>query len=274
MTDRYVGIRPDVLDDIAEEHSLRLDARAVLTHLLMLVDHRTGEANYTLGALADRMGAHPVTLRKVLNQLSGKGLVTFRFPKGHMGTISVPPYPQLVHLSRSQREGFALRNATTVRYDDGAATVVPGPTTRRDRVTSAKGSRCDQDPLSGVFSPALGEAPAARDPVSPLLRKPDAPHPQDEVLEGEEIPIESSPSLGSTPGRGRAQVTTHNEQQSPGFHTASSSMSCGTNGGGSDPTPVHPRSRNDTAKAIAAHMPDERDARATDTPEVETRGVA
>jgi hypothetical protein len=75
--------------------------------------------------------------------------------------------------------------------------------------------------------------------------------------------ITSIPSLGSTPGHGHAQVADHNEQQSLGLSCSSSSMSRGLDGGGNEPTPEHPRSRSNTAQAIAAHVPNERRARGT-----------
>jgi hypothetical protein len=229
---RFVQLRPSAFEDAVEQHTLSLAEQGLLSRLLLLVDYRTARYDCTLDELAQRVGIHRHNLRPKLARLAECGLIERKFPQGHRGSVTVTSYLDLVHLSAPQVAKHALHKE---RFPAERTNGDSDPQVATRAGTSSESRGANRTRLSvSVEAAAEGEVAAVVDINKARTRV--ASQPKDATPS--RAPDESFTARGSTPapmGANSRPETTRAGR--------------GSAGGGSEATPVHPRSRSERADA-------------------------
>lgn len=111
VQERHVSVLPDALRAFCAEAGLSFDERALLEHLLLEADWRSGELRgFTLTGLAADVGRGPSgrrTLAVRLDRLAAAGAVAWSpGAGGNPGRLVVLVYRQLVRVERDSRRGW------------------------------------------------------------------------------------------------------------------------------------------------------------------------
>lgn len=265
MTSRFVCIKPVELRALVDCHQLSPPEFAVLIWLTLEADHKTGLWRGTQAQLAEAVRLHRTNVRRHLARLETLGLIRCNFPKGHEGSVRVLPYLDVVHLPDSQVANHYLRDDMTPDRNDTKFRRANGGHKQRNATSEVVNHYLWTDEsagqrvgASGLVASALGESFAGGG-------REDEEANRARVL-GENVidfprtrSVASSPE-GSTPSRVAAAGPRAALAGEP--HPLDASLPRVSAGGGSEATPVHPRSLNDIPSSLAADVSHLRDPRA------------
>lgn len=274
---RFVGIKTAELLDLVREQQLHSTAAWLLTCLLYESDHTTGTWTGTQRQLGEVASIHRTRVKAWLDVLEERALVTAYLPQGHIGWVRVWCYLELVYVTDAQAAKHNLRGRPG-RVSDAS---VPRSKSRKVRLmkprqksgsATSEGAKCDlwADERAGHEVAASGLVESTLDEPFALGGEDDEEADRARVLVQKVVDIKSRmrnntspPSLEATPGRAAA-VGAH-----AGLASSSSavpSVTRGSAGGGSEATPVHPRSLNDTPSSRSTTVGGSRDPRAMGSP--------
>lgn len=266
MTSRFVCIKPVELRALVDCHQLSPPELAVLLWLTLEADHKTGLWRGTQAQLAEAVRLHRTNVRRHLARLEALGLIRCNFPKGHEGSVRVLPYLDVVHLPDSQVANHYLRDDMTPDRNDTKFRRANGG--HKSQITTSEVVNrylwTDETAGQGVVASGLVERHALG-PSFALGGKDDEDSNRARAL-GENVidfprtrRVTSSPE-GSTPSRAATASSRAALAGEP--HPLDASLPRVSAGGGSEATPVHPRSLNDIPSSLAADVSHLRDPRA------------
>lgn len=232
MSARYVQVRPDVFRELADRHELTLTERWVLVMLTMHADYEDGIWKGTQGELSKLVGVSRRNLPARLDVLEDKDLIETYWPQGHSGGVWVLRYLDLVRLSsgpKAMQHPLRKGRLGPLWQQLGRTPKAMQRRKRRD-ATSLMDQQTPRSQSRRVRSveAAKGEVAAVVD------------------INSARNPATSHSATNATPGRvadvsDRANGTGSALGAWLPFSEARAGR--GSAGGGSDATPVHPRSR-------------------------------
>lgn len=233
MTVRFVQIMPSAFESIADKHDLSLTEQCIVLRLVLIVDHETATYRCTRSDLSERLGINRANLRRILGRLTEAGLVEESFPKGHQGWVRLPCYGDIVNVSYGAKRAVRMARSETMR---------PG----------------DDDEPYGAKRAIQRRGTRQANRASPMST---STEPRDAVEVAAVVDINDA--------RGRASTTRGPRDWTPTPFPLGASLPCSTAhvcgcsaGGGSEATPVHPRSLNDDVNPSATNVRGLRDPRA------------
>jgi len=248
---RYVQVRPDVFQKLVERHGFTIAERWVLLMLLMHADYTTGIYKGTQADLGKLIGLDRRNLRSKLARLEEADIVDTYWPLGHEGAVRVKQYLDLVRLSAAQGTNHPLRKGRLgdlreVILRTSLGTNRPNTGDESSLATPRK-STSESRRVRSVEATTHGEVAAVVD-IS-KARNRDASQPQDATPS--RAPAESLTACETTPAPVGAWL-----------RPAVARVGRGLDGGGSEATPVHPRSRRDAVASRSTNVGGSRDPRA------------